>query len=477
MFKLSLALSALLLFSAILLPGVIHAQEMGWEHTWGGSGYEEAYGVAVDREGNIYMVGSTNSFGGDVDAFIAKFNEKGVLLWDRIWDYTISDSAYEVAVDNQGNVYMVGWSSDPAILCAFVVKFSPSGDLLWDRFYCEGTIGKARGESVVVDGAGNVYLVGLTGDTPYDVFIAKFDSDGNLLWDRTWGGANSEYAYDIALDSSGNLYIVGHTNSFGLPDFHVFIAKFSSAGSLLWDRIWQAGDMSSGEAVTIDPEDNIYVGLSANIAGDWEAAIAKFDSDGNLLWDRTWGGDDEDDGYSITLDSVGGIYLAGYTTSFPIGDENGFIAKFDSFGNLLWDMVWGETIDSEWINDITFRNYRLYAVGLTTAPTHRITDPDARVTDPSASVTDPNVTPGDPDVTPTDPDAEVEDPSARIDQPEDYEASILQLQLLAPVGGEVHAVTNVETINYTLLLYAATVIILIASTALIYGKKKSKSTH
>lgn len=375
MFKLSLALSALLLFSAILLPGVIHAQEMGWEHTWGGSGYEEAYGVAVDREGNIYMVGSTNSFGRNVDAFIAKFNERGVLLWDKVWDYTLSDSAYEVAVDNQGNVYMVGWSSDPAILCAFVVKFSPSGDLLWDRFYCEGTIGKARGESVVVDGAGNVYLVGLTEDTPYDVFIAKFDSDGNLLWDRTWGG------------------------------------------------------------------------------------------------------DDEDDGYSITLDSVGGIYLAGYTTSFPIGDENGFIAKFDSFGNLLWDMVWGETIDSEWINDITFRNYRLYAVGTTTAPTHRITDPDARVTDPSASVTDPNVTPGDPDVTPTDPDAEVEDPSARIDQPEDYEASILQLQLLAPVGGEVHAVTNVETINYTLLLYAATVIILIASTALIYGKKKSKSTH
>jgi hypothetical protein len=354
-----------------------------WASSSGGNGEDVANCISFDNDGNIYVAGyfqsSSISIGGNTlnntggkDGFISKYDTSGTVVWVKKISSGGDYPASGITVDIYGNIYItgnIGWN-------IFVSKLDRNGNVLWVK----NSIGSTtdNGISISADKNGNVFVAGCfsspviafdnitltnsdTSGYPPDIFIAKFDTDGNALWARS-SGSKSYYdvAYSICTDTLGDAYITGY---FGYSDIsfdsilvsgngwiNIFIAKYDADGNAKWARCPSGGH---GNSITADLEGNIYLtgysgnqyidGITVPIFGFDDIFIAKYNYTGNALWATGFGGAKNEYGNSITTDASGDIYLTGKFNSpiFNYGNEtllnagpdfmlDLFIAKLDS---------------------------------------------------------------------------------------------------------------------------------------------------
>ncbi len=318
-----------------------------WNITWGQSDYDYSSGIAIDSTGNAFITGRTESYGaGHSDVFILKYNSSGDLLWGKIWGGSDDEWAPKIAIDASGNVFISGSTESygEGYSDVFLVKYDSSGNLLWDKAW--GGSERDLGIGIALDDSGNAFIMGWTlsyGAGSEDVFLLKYNSSGNLLWNKTWGGSGYEYAYEIALDASGNTFITGVTSSYGAGHSSVFLLKYDPSGNLLWDKTWGGSSGETGRELAIDASGNVYItGETASFgAGYSDAFILKYDSSGNLLWDKTWGSSGNDYGKGIAIDSLGNTFITGSIGVYEGGgDKNLFLLKYNSSGNLLLYKTW-----------------------------------------------------------------------------------------------------------------------------------------
>ncbi|MFX0083751.1 MAG: SBBP repeat-containing protein [Candidatus Hodarchaeota archaeon] len=242
-----------------------------WNRTWGGSAIlkaETAWGVAVDSLNNVYIAGYTENFGvGEEDLVLLKYDDSGVQIWNRTWGGGLSERGYSVVVDTFNNIYVSGstfsfGAGDEDIL---LVKYDHSGKQLWNRTWGGGL--SDSGSEVAVDSFNNVYISGTTesfGAGNEDMVLIKFDGSGNQLWNRTWGGASFDSGSDVVIDSMGNVYSVGSSKSHTIhPD--ILIVKYNSSGAQLWSQTWGGSDVDLCFGGAVDSSDNLYLG---GVTGD-----------------------------------------------------------------------------------------------------------------------------------------------------------------------------------------------------------------
>ncbi len=387
----------------------------------GGSGSEIANGIAVDNDGNAYVTGSTESGptsfpvtvgpklvygGGTTDAFVAKVNATGTaLVYAGYVGGSESDSASGIAVDSEGQAYVVGdtFSTEASfpvqtgpdltfngVRDAFVTKVNPSGTALVYAGYIGGSEFDV-GSGVAVDAGGQAYVVGYTGSNEdsflatggpdltfngggQDAFIAKVGSSGGALEYAGYiGGAGVEFGRGVAVDAAGRAYVTGDTNS-GEGSFPVavgpdltfngggrdaFITSVAADGTALayagyiggagFDQANAVAVDSTGSAhvtgFTSSTEETFPVAIGPDLVfnGVRDAFVARVDSAGTSLIHASYvGGESDELGWGIALDSDGFVYIAGETLSaedsFPVivgpdvtfnGLRDAFVAKLD----------------------------------------------------------------------------------------------------------------------------------------------------
>ncbi len=354
----------------------VAAQNLLWACQNGTSSNESGRGVAVDVAGSVYVAGSTaGSLGGPYqgmgDAFLAKHDASGSLLWTRQLGTSAGELCRGVAVDGAGNAYVTGETYgnldglNAGIADAFLAKYDASGGLLWTRQI--GTSGNEESYAVAVDGAGNAYITGLTTGNlgahnagGQDVFLAKFDPSGALLWVRQTGTSNNDFGEGLAVDSAGNSYIAGGTlgglvgTNAGAID--AFLMKYDSSGVWQWTRQFGTLDYEEGSAVAVDSAGSVtvtgYTGgaLGGANAGGNDAFVARFDASGTPLWTRQVGTSANDYGFGVGVDGAGHTYITGYTQGSlggtNAGNVDAFLAEYDGAGSLLWTRQLG-TSESE----------------------------------------------------------------------------------------------------------------------------------
>lgn len=220
---------------------------------------------------------------------------EAVLTWNTFLGGASDDYATGVAVDGAGNIYVLGvseasWGSPVRPFTdgypdAFVAKLDSSGTLLWNTFLGGADYEYAQG--VAVDGAGNVWVAGYgwgTWGTPVnayaakdDVFVAKLASNGVLLWNTFLGGAGNDYAGGITVDGSGSAYITGRSEAWGAPmnpytgGYDAFAAQLASNGSLTWSTFLGSGAYDRASDIIADGTGGLYVvGLSS---GTWGSPL------------------------------------------------------------------------------------------------------------------------------------------------------------------------------------------------------------
>ncbi|MHA1444358.1 MAG: SBBP repeat-containing protein [Candidatus Hodarchaeales archaeon] len=319
----------------------------GWYRTWGGSSYDSARGVAADSSGNVLLAGFTESFGvGGRAMILVKYNGNGVQQWSRIWGGSIGDDGYGVTVDSSGSIYLAGETSSFGVggRDMILVKYDGNGVQQWNYTWGGSSYDSARG--VAADSSGNVLLAGGTqsfGAGSYDMVLVKYDGNGIQQLNRTWGGGSSDNAYGVAVDSSGNIYLAGFTESFGAGDSDMVLVKYDGNGEQQWNRTWGGGSRDDAYGVAVDSSGNIYLaGETYSFgAGDSDMVLVKYDGNGIQQWNHTWGGDRSDDAYGVAVDSSGNIFLAGYTWNFGVEIVDMVLVKYDGSGEQQWNRTWG----------------------------------------------------------------------------------------------------------------------------------------
>ncbi len=300
------------------------ADACAFVHTWGGSVNDYAQSLGVDNSGNIYAAGYTESFGaGDWDAFLLKYSFSGTLLWQKTWGGIGNDRTFGLALDGSGYVYVAGLTSGLGASGwdTFLLKYSSGGTLLWEKTW--GGSNFEEISALAVDSGGNAYLAGRTQSFStgnYDTLLLKYSSSGTLLWQKTWGGSNTDIAHTLGMDVSGNVYVTGDTKSFGGGDWDTFLLKYSPSGNLLWQNTWAGfSDYDdSASALGIDSSGNVFVAGdtgSWSASGLWDALLLKYSFDGSLLWQKTWGGSDKETAFALAVGCGGLLYLVGRSPS------------------------------------------------------------------------------------------------------------------------------------------------------------------
>jgi hypothetical protein len=243
-----LTASGVALLALVLAARMAQGQTLLTQTTWGGGGSDVAEAVATGSDGSSYVVGITDSF----------------------------------TTDQFG-------TPSPSI---FVVKFDSNGALVWQKIW-NGTTVRGLGRPDVAVGAGDaVYVTGVSTDNGNDAVLLKFDASGTLLWERTWGGAASDESLAVATAPDGSAYIAGTATSFGPSSAGLFVVKFDSAGSLVWQRIF---DGAAGNAVAVAPDGSVYAAGTTprtDQIGNFDIIALKITATGNLVWQRIYSAGD-----------------------------------------------------------------------------------------------------------------------------------------------------------------------------------------
>ncbi len=304
-----------------------------------------AYALAVDQSGNVYVTGGSFDSSG-LDYATIKYSPSGESLWVRRYNGPgdSADWANDLAVDQEGNVYVTGQSGGIGSQDDYAtIKYSPNGDSLWVRRYNgmgnENDVAKA----LAVDDSGNILVTGYSVDSvrSADFLTIKYSPSGDTLWVRRLNGPGnmSDNANDIALDDSGNAYVTGH--SWGVGTSHDYLTvKYSAAGAMLWASRYDGpdGNTESAYAISVDPYYNVCVtGYSLGSTSSMDYATVKYSSDGDTVWVRRHNGSDNaaDLGNAIEADHLGNVYVTGESPNS--GSFTDFVTiKYSSSGNSTW---------------------------------------------------------------------------------------------------------------------------------------------
>jgi uncharacterized delta-60 repeat protein len=350
--KKTFAFGGALLVAQISLLALAVSQE----RTWGGTQLDEGSGVATAPDGSVYVTGSTLSFGvGDRDAFLLKYDAVGTLLWQRTYGTASSEPGFradefglDVATSGDGSaIYVTGQFGNGSV---FVAKFNAAGDLVWDRTW--GDNGNfSRGVAVASDGS--VYVTGGTSTFSVgqgDVFVFKLTPDGLLAWDMTWGDTGHDSGHAIAINTAGEVYVAGETNSFVAND--AFLFKLTPAGTLLWERDWGTLDrdgfpgLTAATGVATAPDGSVYITGNASDIGELKnIVLVKFNPNGDVIWERI-GGPGFGGGSDVAVAGDGQVFVTGsiLVESRDVPDAFGshlFVAQFSPAGKKGKAIEWG----------------------------------------------------------------------------------------------------------------------------------------
>jgi uncharacterized delta-60 repeat protein len=343
-----------LLALSILVAAPARAQTLLSQTTWGGPSFEVAEGLALASDASAYVVGRTGSFIQNHGAiFVVKFAPDGTAVtWQRTWEAPnpfVDDVASDVAVGPDGSVYVTGTTlgvrGDVLLL-----KFDADGALVWQRTWGRGPSDNDNGQAVATAPDGSIYVAG--GTTNIDtglssLLLLKFAPDGTLAWQRVWESGASSNGLAVGVGPDGSVYAAGTTPRPDVPfEFDVSVLKIAADGTLVWQRSYAAGEIADPRGgLTVAADGSIYVagGLQEPQRGivDLAVLLIKLAPDGSLVWDRTWGGRSGDSPADVTAAADGTVLVAGQSNSFAVGSDDAFFVRFLPTGKIAAAATWG----------------------------------------------------------------------------------------------------------------------------------------
>jgi hypothetical protein len=343
-----------------------------WQKIYGGTGTEIGRSIAQTNDGGYIITGNTSSFGtgNDFDVYLLKTDANGNMLWQKNYGGTGSfwvddDEGRSVAQTSDGGYIIAGWTRSYGTLNGtiktedvYLIKTDSNGNLLWQRTYGGTSFDTSFSVSQTVDGG---YII--TGETSSygagdsDVYLIKTDANGNLIWQKTYGGVKWDRGESILQTKDGNYIIAGGTTSYGAGGIDVYLIKTDANGNLIWQKTYGGSNEDEAASILEDKDGNyLIVGHTYSYGtGMGDVYLIKTDANGNLIWQKTYGGTGSDIGFSVSH-TVDSDYIIAGATQDAAGGMDFYIIKTDANGNLLWQKIYGSPGDVEIAHSVAQTN-------------------------------------------------------------------------------------------------------------------------
>lgn len=275
----------------------------------GGNGNDNAYGIAVDASSNVYVTGSSNN-GTDFDFRTICYDNATPpnVIWNVPFDGGNGhDMGSGVAVDETGNVYVAGRSSNGTDNDWRIIKYDLNGDTVWTRTFDSGS-GDDGGRSVALDAAGNPCVTGYSfNGNNSDFRTICYDSEGNVRWNEFFDGDSTDSGYGIAVDASGYVYVIG-TSDGGTNDYRTI--KYDSLGNIEWNKVYDGGYSDFGHDIAVDPY-FVYVTGNTDNGADIDLRTIRYDKESNEGWNVSFDSGNDEAGRGVAVDDSGYVYVTG----------------------------------------------------------------------------------------------------------------------------------------------------------------------
>ena len=311
-----------------------------WERTYGGSDWDDAKSIVATSDGGYAVAGYTESKGaGFEDIWLLKLDSSGAVVWERTYGVSNHDKAYSIVATSDGGYAVAGSTNSKGAGSKdiWLLKLDSSGAVLWERTY--GVSNHDKAYSIVATSDGGYAVAGSTnskGAGSVDIWLLKLDSSGDVVWERTYGGSAWDDAESIVATSDGGYAVAGYTYSKGAGGEDIWLLKLDSSGAVVWERTYGGSDSDVAYSIVATSDGGYAVAgyTKSKGAGSFDIWLLKLDSSGAVLWERTYGGSAWDEAYSIVATSDGGYAVAGYTESKGAGSFDIWLLKLDKEGKL-----------------------------------------------------------------------------------------------------------------------------------------------
>ncbi len=342
-----------------LCAWAVNEDQVLWSRTFGGSSPDGGKWVCQTADGSILVVGYTFSFGaGDADLYAVKADASGNELWSRSFGGAGREYGYGGCETDDGGYLLVGYTTSFGAggKDIYLVKTDSAGNELWAHTY--GGTSSDVGRSVVATGDGSYLIGGHTesaGAGEHDIYLVKVDSQGQQLWDMTYGGSESDWGMSMCQTTDGGYVVTGPTGSSGSGNRDPYLLKTDSDGNQTWMRYYgTAPDFELGYDVC-PTEDGGYVlvGYSDTHLSDlMKIDMYKTDAQGNQEWRREFGeGTFYDYGRAVCPGEDGGFVVCGATKVPATAENDVYLIATDSEGGALW-LSRIDQGGSEWGSDV-----------------------------------------------------------------------------------------------------------------------------
>jgi hypothetical protein len=328
----------------LMQPGGPPANQPTWEHTYGGTGRDEAIRAAPAEDGGTVIAGDRTPDGKtDADAWVIRLDAAGNTTWERTWGgqgdehvedvHATLDGGFVVTGDTEGETSGVGK--------VWVAKLDGKGSTVWQQTYEKQRKGRPHAVVAVADG-GYVVAGREQSKNPnyYDGWVAKLDGDGKVVWERFYGGDADDSVAAIRETPDGGYVFAGTTDSKGAGGADAWVVKLNATGEVLWERTF-GGPLDDGATDIVALGDKGYV-VSGWTDQDKEHRkrdgwVIRLDAKGDKLWEHSYGGRENDVAESIRPGNDGGFVVVGSLEPHETAPPDAWVFRIDDNGAVLWD--------------------------------------------------------------------------------------------------------------------------------------------
>ena len=317
-----------------------------WMKSFGGNKDDFGSSVQQTSDGGYIIVGITESFGeGSNDYWLIKTDSNGIKIWDKTYGGENNDDANFGCQTNDGGYIIVGRTNSFDVYKndIWLIKTDNLGNMIWDKTFGGNGYETA---SEVLQTTDNSYVVfGYTdsfGIGNRDMWLIKIDSDGNILWNKTYGGSNDDQGYSIKQTIDGGYILAGVTfTSEYTNKFDIWLIKTDNSGEIIWDKTYGGSEDDNAKSIQQTTDGGYIICGETYIDGinKCDILLLKTDSNGELLWEKIFGSYFDDRGWSVQQTTDGGYIIAGDTFTGP--NVDGLLIKTDNNGDTEWSKTYG----------------------------------------------------------------------------------------------------------------------------------------